>query len=250
MQAYNSVFARVYNQKWTRFTQTIAPYLLDYYASTPAGQTKQAVLDLCCGTGQLATQFLAAGYPVVGLDLSEAMLHYAIQNNQSYIASGQANFLQGDASQFHLNQTFGLVVSTYDALNHLNSLADLANCFKCTAEVCHGTFIFDLNTRAGLQHWNGLSVEDSEDCVIINTGMFDPTLERAWTNLSGFVRAEDGRYERFHEVVFNLVLEMAQVKALLLANGWNHVRITRIKDLQTDIANPESETRAFFVASK
>ncbi|MBE0697995.1 MAG: class I SAM-dependent methyltransferase, partial [Anaerolineaceae bacterium] len=68
MQAYGSSFARVYNLRWTAFSTQVAPRIRTYYESTPFGRENQHMLDLCCGTGQLALHFLDHGYQVTGLD--------------------------------------------------------------------------------------------------------------------------------------------------------------------------------------
>ena len=95
------------------------------------GQTNRRLLDVCCGTGQLAVHFLDRGYRVTGLDLSDEMLTYARQNAASYVESGRARFLAGDAADFALSEQFGLAVSTFDALNHLPDKTRLRACFEC-----------------------------------------------------------------------------------------------------------------------
>ena len=112
MQAYNQSFARVYDLRWTGFARQIAPLILDFYSTTAVGQKNKTVLDLCCGTGQLALLFLEKGFRIVGIDLSKPMLFFAEGNARKYIESGQARFIQGDASDFSLDEKFGLVVST------------------------------------------------------------------------------------------------------------------------------------------
>ncbi|NIN99288.1 MAG: methyltransferase domain-containing protein, partial [Anaerolineae bacterium] len=87
-------------------------------------------LDVCCGTGQLAIYFLERGYKVVGIDLSENMLRYAQESAAQYIGRGQARFLQADAADFTLDERFGLVVSTFDSLNHLPDENALRSCFQ------------------------------------------------------------------------------------------------------------------------
>jgi 2-polyprenyl-3-methyl-5-hydroxy-6-metoxy-1,4-benzoquinol methylase len=121
MQAYSQGFARVYNTRWSGFARQVAPLILDFYASTALGQANKSVLDLGCGTSQLAVHFLEQGYRVVGLELSEPMLAWACENTRSHLASGQARFIQEDASHFTLGERFGLVVSTFDTLNHLEN---------------------------------------------------------------------------------------------------------------------------------
>ncbi len=252
MQAYNRIFARVYNLRWAGFANQVAPRLLEFYGRTPVGQMHKTVLDLCCGTGQLAQCFLEKGYRVTGLDLSEHMLDYARENNRAYVESGQARFVEGDAANFTLDGQFGLVVSTFDALNHLPDEQALRNCFQCVCKVLveEGYFIFDLNTRQGLRRWNGLNVDDGEDIVIITRGVNDEEHGKAYTEISGFVREEDGRYERFRQVAYNTAFELTRVKNALLELGWREVHLARLADLSVPADDPESEGRVFFVARR
>ena len=67
----------------------------------------------------VSREALDRGYHTVGIDLSPHMLAHAEENNRVYIESGQARFLQGDALDFRLEERFGLVVATYDALNQM-----------------------------------------------------------------------------------------------------------------------------------
>ena len=251
MQGYGPGFARVYNMRWGGFARQVGPKIIDFYAATPVGKVNKSVLDLCCGAGHLAELLLEKGYPVTGLDLSEHMLEYARENTRGFIDSGQATFVQGDASDFTSDERFGLVVSIYDSLNHLENMQALENCFACVHAVCDGYFIFDLNTRYGLDRWNVTRVDEAGDDVsIITRGFYDGHSDRAWTKFSGFVRAPDGLYERFEETVFNSVYDMEEVKNALLDVGWKNARFSRIDDLKTPIAEPEKEGRVFIVAEK
>jgi SAM-dependent methyltransferase len=252
MQAYGQVFARVYNAMLVDFVNQVAPRILDFYANTSIGQINKSALDLCCGTGQLALHFLNRGYTVVGLDLSEHMLQLARRNASPYLATGQAQFIRGDATRFTLAAQVGLVTSTYDALNHLESLDALRDCFRCAfaALASGGSFIFDLNTRVGLRRWNNINVYDRPDALMILRGIFDGEGDRALMRVSGFARTPDGLYERFDETVFNTVFEMRSVRDALQDTGWKRVHFARIEDLRTPIDNPEMEGRVFVVAEK
>ncbi|MEZ4862358.1 MAG: class I SAM-dependent methyltransferase [Caldilineaceae bacterium] len=251
MQAYGPGFARVYNRRWSGFARQVAPYLRAFYAATPAGAARQPVLDLCCGTGQLALHFLEQGYRVTGLDLSPAMLHYARANTQTYLAAGQVDFVEGDAAAFTLPGRYGLVVSTFDALNHLPDLAALRNCFQAAAAVADGYFLFDLNTRLGLRRWNNIEVDDSqEDMMIVNHGIFDVNNNYAWLKVTGFVRNADGLYERFEQTAYNTVFALDDVAQALQETGWPKVHFAGIQELTTPLTDPEAESRIWVVASK
>ncbi|HEX2905580.1 MAG TPA: class I SAM-dependent methyltransferase [Phototrophicaceae bacterium] len=252
MQGYSPGFSRLYNLRWGGFAQYAASHILDFYAATATVPNKAHILDLCCGTGQFARCCLEQGYAVTGIDLSEAMLKYAQENTAAYIQSGQAQFICANAGAFALKARFGLVVSTFDALNHLADETALQSCFKRVFAVCDGYFIFDLNTPVGLRQWNNLQVDDAkEDAFILSRGIYDGQPgSKAWTRITGFVRNADGTYERVDETAYNTVFDLAWVKQTLLEIGWQDVYAARLQDLKTPLAEPEKEGRVFFVARR
>lgn len=251
MQAYGWGFARIYNRKWTGFAGQVAPVIRRYYETKFPGAANRSVLDLCCGTGQLVRDFLDHGYRAVGIDLSEAMLEFARDNNREYVEAGRAEFIHSDASDFRLEERFGLVVSTFDALNHLENETALKDCFRCAYAAGTGLFVFDLNTRSGLRRWNSIHVDDgSDDILLMMRGIYDGSGDRAWTMITGFIREPNGLYDRCDELTFNTVFDLQRVKALLLETGWKAVHFARILDLETPLPDPEAEGRVFIVAGR
>lgn len=253
MQAYSAAFAEIYNLRWGGFARQVGPLIRRLYETMPISQVNRTVLDLCCGAGHLAVHFLEAGYQVIGLDLSAPMLAHARENTQRFHALGQVRFIQGDASHFELTERVGLVVSTFDALNHLENSDALQRCFECVYAVLPpgGVFVFDLNTRLGLRRWNGITIDDSSDEVlIINRGIYDGERDKAWTRITGFLQGEGGLYRRFDQTAFNTVFELDWVRATLLETGWTEVYMAVSQDLQTPLSEPEKEGRVFVIARK
>ena len=249
MQAYNQGFAQVYDLRWSGFAKQVAPLILDFYAGTPTGRKNKAVLDLCCGTGHLSLHFLEKGYKIVGIDLSKPMLAQAEERTRKYLASGQARFIQGDASHFSLAERFGLVVSTFDSLNHLKNERALRRCIDCVHAICEGYFIFDLNTKSGLKRWNSITVDEfSEEALIITHGMYDGQGDKAWTRITGFIQNQNGLFERFDETVYNTVFKLKSVRDMLVEAGWKKVYFARIQNLKVPVDEPEKESRIFIVA--
>ena len=252
MQAYSKLFSKVYNQMWRDYADRISPMLYDFYTGTSIGGSSKTLLDVCCGTGQLTAYFLERGFSVVGLDSSEDMLIYARKNSLPYVVSKQASFIQGDAASFQIDQEFGLVVSTFDALNHLPDIKALEGCIQSVYPVLEddGYFIFDLNTTEGLKNWNSLRIKPGEEIFIFNRGIFDESTVKAWTKITGFVRNDEGLYERFDETVYNTVFDMEAVRTCLLDTGFRSVYFATGKELARAIDNPEDERKVFFVAKK
>ncbi len=250
MQAYSPQFARVYNALWTDFANAVAPRLRALYEPTAAGQARLPVLDLCCGTGQVAKHFLDHGHTVTGLDLSPGMLEYAARNNAAAVAEGRARFVVGDAASFALPERFGLVASTFDALNHLPDLDALRGCFHSAAAALApgGLLVFDLNTRVGLGRWAGQLVHETPDISLFQRGWLEFEAGKAWMRIVGFVRGEDGRYERMEETVYNTLFEMRRVRQALEAAGFTGSYAALPEDLATPIDDPEQPGRVFFVA--
>lgn len=131
MQAYGKLFARVYNKYWATFSTTCAAQLLQLFSEDPGFSTSsRALLDICCGTGQLSHQFLEHGYSVWGIDLSPHMIEWAETNNREYVQSGAARFLVADAATFSIPKKVSHITWLYDAMNHLPSLAEIGTCIQ------------------------------------------------------------------------------------------------------------------------
>ncbi len=250
MQGYNEGFAYVYAMRWTFFARDVAPRIRDFYERK--GNHEKTVLDLACGTGELATYLLDHDYEVIGLDLSPAMLIHAREKARAYVREGKARFLEGDAADYVLDQQVGLVVSTFDALNHLADMEALTGCFASTfnALTTGGWFIFDLNTRLGLNRWSSIDVQEDDDLVLITRGVVMHEEGRAYTQISGFLQQEDGLYNRFSEVVYNTIFDLADVEAALRDEGFRHVHFAQGEALDKPVMEPESYGRIFVIAQK
>ena len=126
-QAYGIAAAlrySIFENRPDGFARRLAPKIRKLYEQTETGASNRDVLDLACGSGQLAAHFLEHGYRVVGLDRSLHMLRHAREACASYVDDGRALFVEGDASDFELDRRFGLVVCTFNGLNHLDSLEE------------------------------------------------------------------------------------------------------------------------------
>lgn len=250
-QGYNASFARIYDRRWSAFASHVAPRLRAFYEEQPARDASRALLDVGCGAGHLAADFLQAGYTVTGLDLSAAMLEHARRRCAPFVESEQARFVEADAARFFVDGRYGLVVSTFDMLNHLPDLAALRGAFDSVVRVLApgGLFIFDLNTAKGLaERWTGIGVEDSEELFLLNRGVYLPEERRAYTSITGFVRNEQGSYDRFSQTVYNTAFDVCDVLSGLREAGWPDAYAAVLDRLDTPLEEPEAAPRVFVVA--
>ena len=156
-------FARIYNQHWGDFATNAYPILEHLVLrDLPPGC---AVLDLCCGTGQLAAKLSEEGYIVTGLDGSAGMIEVARKN------APDVEFVVQDARNIALNRKFSAVFSTFDSLNHVMNLDELEEVFRNVHAVLAdgGTFEFDLNMEEAYRtRWCDTFgyTEDDHACVV------------------------------------------------------------------------------------
>lgn len=251
-QGYGEKFARIYNLRWTAFAGSVAPAIHSLYEKLPIAASNRRLLDVACGTGQLVSWFAEKGYTCTGLDASEHMLAYARRNAAAAVKAGRVDFVVSDASRFHLDRGYGLVVSTFDALNHLPDRDSLASCFSCVFQALApgGCFIFDLNTAKGLRLWNSISVEETDELFILNRGIHAEAMGRAYVKITGFIKADRGMFERFEQTAYNTVFSMREVEQDLDRSGFRNAYFTTAKDLAARNDDPEDLTRAFIVTRK
>lgn len=250
---YGADFARPYDALWASFAIDAAPLLHQFLRRSVGRGRPVRVLDLCCGTGQLARYFLDRGCAVTGVDLSADMLAHARRNAGPHLEAGTAAFIQADAANFTAPGSFAFVTSTYDAINHLPDREALRGCLMSVKRLTEpgGQFVFDLNTRHGLlERWNGTMAVDDDRVFLVNRGQYDGG-PRAEMTITGFVPdADHGGYRRFDETAFNTVFALADVAQQAFETGWSEVYFARLDDLVTPLADPEREGRVFAVLTR
>ncbi len=235
-------FAWIYNKHWgADFSQRVLPVLEKLIlAHLPAGGR---ILDLGCGTGQLAQILLKRGYQVTGLDGSEEMVRIARDNARG------GEFILDDARSFRLPAAYQAVISTYDSLNHIMSLEELTQVFRnvCVALQEAGLFLFDLNMEEGYRtRWRGSFgiVEDDHVCVI--RAHYQPDERIGQTSITIF-RSEGEVWGRSDVTLFQKCYSEQEVRSSLRASGFADIRAY---DAQKDLGWPREVGRTFFTCSR
>ena len=238
-------FAWLYDRHWgNQFTPTALAVLKNRVLSKVARGA--SVLDLCCGTGQLARELTELGYTVTGVDGSEQMLSYARKNAPS------ANFILDDARTFKLKTACDLVVSVFDSLNHVMTIADLRQVFRNVHDCLKpgGLFFFDTNTEAGfLANWHGYHALIEDDHVGIFPNSYDASTKVAQFEMTLF-RLKDGGWCRSDFELTERCYPTDELVSALQSVGLTGVH-TFSFDRQAGFGplGPQS-TRAFFLCER
>ncbi|MCY3781666.1 MAG: class I SAM-dependent methyltransferase [Chloroflexi bacterium] len=236
-------FAPIYNRHWGSFSTHVLP-VLDQLALSDF-PTGTAILDLCCGTGQLARELTGRGYKVTGVDGSEQMLQYARLN------APKARFSNADARFFQLPVDFALVFSTYDSLNHLLTLDDLAKVFRSVYNHLQtgGVFIFDMNLDSGFRsRWVGTFQIVSDASVVVLAAEYDEDEKLATMNIASFSPSEDDKtlWRRKDIVLTQRAYSVDELTRALASAGFTNIEVF---DARRDFGMRD-DGRAFFRARK
>lgn len=141
MQGYQEDLAYIHHTGFARFAEKSAPAVLE--ALRGAGLRGGLVVDLGCGSGLLARRLLRAGYSVLGVDQSPAMVALARRN-----APG-AEFRTGSFTTMPLPPCQA-ITAVGEVFNYLfdrrNTEAALARLFRRAFAAIEpgGVFVFDL----------------------------------------------------------------------------------------------------------
>ncbi|QQS46922.1 MAG: class I SAM-dependent methyltransferase [Acidobacteriota bacterium] len=234
-------FAWFYNKYWGGEFSRPALAILNIIL-LPHLSERARILDLCCGTGQITAGLAAKGYHLTGLDGSAVMLEFARQN-----APG-VEFIQGDARSFHLDDKFDAVISPFDSLNHIMTVAELKSVFGNVSETLtdEGIFLFDLNLEDESEaQGNSINMIEEDNACIVNAS-YDPVEKLKRYDVTMF-RLESGCWRRTDVSLFQRYFEIEEIMCTLSECGFRSVRTY---DARKEFGFTLSDGRIFYVARK
>jgi SAM-dependent methyltransferase len=247
MKRYNDydVLAWLYNREMGFYGSNIFPALKIIAGDNMSDGAR--ILDLCCGTGQLAKVLCENGYDVTGIDGSARMLQYARKNAPS------ARFILGDARTFKLSTEYDAVFSTFDSLNHVMTLMELEqvfeNVYKCLNK--GGIFIFDLNMQKHFEtNMNGRnSIRERPEYLFIMRHEYEAETKLGKYEITIF-RPESKLWKRSDIILYQTWYPLEDVVSSLDKAGFTSIRtyaFTHQRELQEV---DENSDRIFFYAQK
>ena len=160
------------------------------------------LLDLCCGTGNLAFPLADRGWDVIGVDGSEEMLSLASQKLMEYTGERRPMFLCQQMQELDLYGTVDICICALDSINHVTDIREIERVFQRLSLFIEsgGLFIFDANTL--YKHSKVLDgstfVYDEDDvyCVWQNSPCVENTVD---ISLDFFEPIGDNKYRRYNE---------------------------------------------------
>ncbi len=142
----------------------------------------KSVIEIGCGTGNLAKRLVEANYSYVGIDLFQEMLDIAIEN------APNITFKQGDVRNFTLPETSDCVLITGRSISYLTKNQDVLLALDCINQCLkpNGILMFDAIDAAQLF----LNFkEENKDELLVSFGdnyykrnsESKPNMETGWT---------------------------------------------------------------------
>ena len=247
MEAYTG-FASVYdmfmdNIPYDEWSSYLISLLKEY------GVGDGLVLDLGCGTGSVTERLAAAGYDMIGVDLSEEMLQIAMEKRME--SGHDILYLLQDMREFELYGTVRAVVSICDSMNYILEEEDLKQVFSLVNNYLDpgGIFIFDLNTEYKYEKILGDSTiaEDREESSFIWENTYDKEERMNEYALTLFIREEDDLYRKYQEMHYQKAYRLAEVREALEAAGMEFIAVY---DAFTREPAKEDSERVYVIAGE
>jgi SAM-dependent methyltransferase len=243
---YDRLMEDVPYTEWVRFAN-------QFWSQT---EKPQSVVDLGCGTGNIAIPLAQTGLKVYGIDLSSDMLAAAKEKemdylrHSSYVRGGETLWLEQDMKEWELTEQVDSVISFCDSMNYITEEADLLRVFESTYRGLRadGTFLFDMHTIKQLDDYSEQHpfVLDDEDVSYIWTCDYEEDRAEITHHLSIFVN-EGAMYRRIDEVHTQRAYPLETVTALLSEAGFAEIRC--FSDFKLEPAHPGTD-RVFVTAIK
>ena len=201
------------------------------------------ILDLCCGSGQMARELSENEYRVTGLDGSEQMIAIAQQN------APVADFILADARAFSLQPIFDAIISSFNSLAHAASLNEL-NSILGNARAAlkqKGPLLFDLSMEeAYTSKWFGSFGDAHPDAAWIVRPTYDRDTHTATNAVTIFRRDGNSAWHRHDFSIHQRCFSEDEIRHAL-----NHAGFTNVEsyDAVRDLSMSGESGRRFFLCS-
>jgi len=178
MEIYERL-SRVYDLGWSDFALKYLDFVENIIDERFLHKAK--ILDLACGTGNLALALGKRGHTVHGVDICPQMINKARLKTTGLPG---ITFDVCDMVQFTSFEKYDIVLCTFDSINYLCELNDVNTLFLRVATVLNksGIFVFDSNTtRHYINRHHGTHQREFNGESFIHKCRYDPDKKEAVT---------------------------------------------------------------------
>lgn len=238
--AYDRILSAYYDSLITKYDHITKP--LDALIKTYHPQPKR-ICEIGCGTGNILQHFLQDGRELSGVDVSKDMLTVARNKIPT------AHFYQADASNFHIDQKFDLILSMYDTINHLTTFKEWTGMFASVAKHLDkkGLFIFDLNLDDRFRIMASMPpvVKYMGNDFVIRQVKFDATRKLYDFQFHIFQKQKQHVYTCYEKHIYETSFPLSDIKRALR----NHFMVKEILSIPQEKLYPKSR-RIMMVCKK
>jgi len=238
---YDTLMRGVPYRQWVRYLDQ----LLRVQNAHP-----RRVLDLACGTGNVAEILAGEGYEVVGVDLSAPMIDQARRKADK--KGLKISYFVQDAAQLDLPcSPFDLCVSLFDSLNYILEPDALARALARVYAhlVPGGLFIFDINSVFALENnfFDQDNLASNDRLRYVWRSAYDPETRLCRVVMRFFLRHRDGVDREFRETHVQFAYREDELRDMLADAGFIDIDTYHAYTLRP--VRPTTD-RIFFVAQR
>lgn len=210
---YGEDLAYIHDQGYSSGTKQAAPFIVRMLQSRDLRYGR--IFNIGCGTGHSTAVFAKAGYDVIGVDRSPAMVRFAKRRTP------RGTFMTA-SSLMSIKTPSDLIVAIGDVFNYLPSRQALQDMIRGTFETLRpdGYLVFDIRTPpppGGLQGWsNGRT---GKDWAVIATSCVAPNKQRLTRTITIF-RKVRGKRRRGKETHRQQLYQPVEIHHWLRSKGF------------------------------
>jgi ubiquinone/menaquinone biosynthesis C-methylase UbiE len=166
-----------------------------------SGISISTILEIGCGTGNIANRLAERGYKVIASDISDDMLTLA--QDKAIEMGVKVNYVHQDMRDIRLNNPVDCIICVCDGINYILSNDDLEKVFKGVHRNLNsnGLFVFDINSHYKISTVIGNNTfgYSGEEICYIWENYYNPKTRICDYYLTFFKRIEGDMYHRFEE---------------------------------------------------
>ena len=207
------------------------------------------VLELGCGTGNMAYRFAGRAYDMTAVDFSEHMLSVAAEKNPSL--HEKILFIRQDIRDLDLYGTVDAMFSVFDCMNYMTREEDLTKIFLSARNYLNpgGIFIFDMNAE---KKYARISDEGPmsgvfEDVSFIWENSYDKKGKINECAAHFFIREDADIYKKYTEYHYQKAYEIKKIAGLIVESG---LTVINILDAATMKKYTSDSERVYIVVKK